>query len=180
MFETSQAQHFAYDKKIDVSLIYPIVYLKNKLNFKKNPTDLQLKKIGDKKKDLMQKWNTKGITLKDLKDNINNKPKYKLGKIEQLINTVKNIGMGKQNIDQQKIVEKEIKKMMAKIIRIKNEKGNSIKRIAQNLDIDPENTEELVTKFNQLKDALAILREKMVYIPIISPKKTKLLEPWDI
>ena len=69
---------------------------------------------------------------------------------------------------------------MAKIIRIKNEKDNNIKRIAQNLDIDPENTEELVTKFNQLKDALAILREKMVYIPIISPKKTKLLEPWDI
>ena len=179
-FADSQAQHFAYDNKIDVSLLYPISYLKNKMNWKKNMTNLQRKKILEKNQELMRQWNTKGITLKDLKEHLNNKPKYNLTKIEQLINTVKNIGRGKQNIDQQKIIEKGIKKTMAKIIRIKNEKDNNIKRIAQNLDIDPENTEELVTKFNQLKDALAILREKMVYIPIISPKKTKLLEPWDI
>ena len=179
-FASSRAQHFAYDNKIDVSLIIPISYFYNKVNFKKNPTELQEKKIGDKKKDLMQKWNTTGITLKDLKDNINNKPKYKLGKIEQLINTVQNIESGKQNINQQKIIEKEIKKTMAKIIRIKNEDDDNIIRIAVNLNIDPENNEEIVNKFNQLKNALDILREKMVYIPIISPKKTKLLEPWDI
>jgi hypothetical protein len=37
-----------------------------------------------------------------------------------------------------------------------------------------------IRDFKLLKEALVILREKMAFIPVISPKNRNILEPWDI
>ena len=290
-FKDSKAQHFAYDNKIDVSLLYPIGYLKNRLNYKKKPTKAQAKKLSEQLKRLLERWNTTGITLIDLQGHVNNKPKYKLTEIEQLLKTVKNIGSGKQNVKQQKMLEKQIKRMLIKLNderkisspvekvtkqkksktsssdktgsvpivyrhhrtdgagrhighssislltrssqRISNQLADAeargdtagvralmeaVRRKALGLSsvstpktksvssgpsmIGEENIiEELlntdrmssnnsvkmqgkkaqnIRDFKLLKEALNILREKMAFIPVISPKNRNILEPWDI
>ena len=220
-FKDSKAQHYAYDNKIDVSLLYPISYLKNRLNFKKKkPTNAQAKKLSEQLKKLLERWNQTGITLNDLQGHVNNKPMYKLTEIEQLLKTVKNIGRGKQNVKQQKMLEKQIKK---KLIKLKNNdlvgekkdlkeflkrkkkksKTESISSVSsgqsvageENVIEDLLNTDRMssnnsvkmqgnkaqnIRDFKLLKEALVILREKMAFVPVISPKNRNILEPWDI
>ena len=224
-FKDSKAQHFAYDNKIDVSLLYPMSYLKNRLNFKKKkPTNAQANKLKEQLKKLLERWNKTGITLNDLQGHLNNKPNYKLTEIEQLLKTVKNIGRGKQNVKQQKILEKQIKKKLIKLNKEqknkdlvdekkdlkeilkrkkKKSKSESISSVSsgqsvageENVIEDLLNTDRMssndsvkmqdkkdqnIRDFKLLKEALVILREKMAFVPVISPKNRNILEPWDI
>ena len=220
-FKDSKAQHYAYDNKIDVSLLYPISYLKNRLNFKKKkPTNAQANKLKEQMKKLLERWNKTGITLIDLQGHVNNKPMYKLTEIEELLRTVKNIGRGKQNVKQQKILEKQIKKELIKLKnkdlvgekkdlkeflkrKKKKSKTESISSVSSGQSVAGEenvieellNTDRMssnnsvkmqdkkvqnIRDFKLLKEALVILREKMAFVPIISPKNRNILEPWDI
>ena len=220
-FKDSKAQHYAYDNKIDVSLLYPISYLKNRLNFKKKkPTNAQAKKLSEQLKKLLERWNKTGINLTDLQGHVNNKPMYKLTEIEQLLKTVKNIGRGKQNVKQQKILEKQIKKELIKLKnkdlvgekkdlkeflkrKKKKSKTESISSVSSGQSVAGEenvieellNTDRMssnnsvkmqdkkvqnIRDFKLLKEALVILREKMAFVPVISPKNRNILEPWDI
>jgi len=224
-FKDSKAQHFAYDNKIDVSLLYPMSYLKNRLNFKKKkPTNAQANKLKEQMKKLLERWNKTGITLNDVQGHVNNKPNYKLTEIEQLLKTVKNIGRGKQNVKQQKILEKQIKKKLIKLNKEqknkdlvdekkdlkeilkrkkKKSKSESMSSVSSGQSLVGEenvieellNTDRMssndsvkmqdqkdqnIRDFKLLKEALVILREKMAFVPVISPKNRNILEPWDI
>tara|TARA_B100001094_G_C17656879_1_gene542393 strand:- start:24 stop:599 length:576 start_codon:yes stop_codon:yes gene_type:complete len=189
-------------------------YLKNRLNFKKKIlTHAQLLKLIEQNKKLLEQWNKTGISIKELQEHINNKSKFKLTEIEQLLIIVKNIGRGKQNVKQQKILENQIKRKLLNLNNeIKNkglvgEKKDLKELLAQKKKsvssevslIDEENViEELLNSdrmsssnsqekesqnirdFKLLKEALVILREKMAFVPVISPKKRNILEPWYI
>ena len=173
-FFNKAAQDFAYNNKIDVSVVTPVKLIGLKAGKNKKANE----KNRSKAKKLHSEW-LKGITVQHLKDYLKTKevPEYVVirnnplaKEATRLIKSVKLVGQGEAYNMKHEILEKDIKKLLLKMgLKIKDAKTIDDKIIT------------LKIFFGRLRESLVVLREKKEYVPLRTPNKTKdLIEPWDI